>query len=269
VTLAVARRPAVAPRRVARGFGALVLSVVVVLAACLLVVALDESEPSPGRVLAAAQSYVRSQRSVAYSAAESISTPGGPQAAEVIRSRTVTGGDRFGAANDFTVTVGSLVFEYRAVAARSGVWVRVASPPDVLDSANWVHAVNYAAFETFALEAQGDPAPDPTDVGEAVLADTVSDGDILPLLLRAARSPSRVGSSVRTLDVTFDPTLLVPGISVDSITGVLTVDAHDRPTRIVLDLHSGPRLVSVDYSPRWGATVNVVPPAPADVTASY
>ena len=230
---------------------------------------INQASPPPTQVLSAARRFVGRAHSLSYRLEESITSPVGAGGDQLLQSRAVSGTTAFAHGSDFVVTAAGRGSEYRSLAATPGVWVRVSATPSALVAAGWSHAGSYAAFESHALAGSGQGSS-PSDVARAVVLDEVSAGDAVPALIRAAGEAKRHGSSVRTLDVVFDPAaaLGAGATAVGTITGQIAVDAHDRPTALTVTMRVGPDAVVLHYLLAWGAPVTISPPASSDVISS-
>jgi hypothetical protein len=244
----------------------LAAAVAVALASGALVLVTAEASPPPGAVLAAAKRYVRPPRSLTYTAHETVSAPAGAGAL-LVRPRAVHGTGTAGGAADFSVNVGSLTFEYRIV--DGGIWGRgTPGAPSVLGT-GWVHAGSLAAFERAVLGYSGVSSPAASDIAQAVLLDEISSPATLRALVGNATAARRHGTSVRTIDVVYEPAaVLGPGAGVDSMSGVLGVDADGRPRHLTVAVRAGTTTVDASYDVAWGGLVTITPPAPTDVVSS-
>jgi len=262
--------PAVPPR-LGRGLAALVAAVVVALAGGVLVLGISEGDPPPSQVLQGARHFVRGAHTVSYRVAESITSPVGTSGDQLVHHRQISGTDAFGRSSDFVVIDAGTAEEYRSVAATPGLWIRASITASTLAATRWAHAGGYAGFEAAAIATQSGQNATPAEITRAVILDEVSDGDILPALIEEAERPARHGSRVRTLNVVWDPgaVLGASGTAVSSLTGQVTVDAHDRPTVISVVLQDNPSTVVLRYVLTWDAPVTISAPASSDVFASF
>lgn len=249
-----------------RAVAVLGTAVAVALAACALVLVAADASPPPGSVLAGARRFVRGASTLTYTAQQSVSSPAGGGAV-LVRPRAVRGVTRLPTTSDFTTVVNRLSLEYRVFG--STVWARGSPQLTGVGGASWLRAGSYTAFERALRRISGVASPSQADVASGVLLDQLSSGVVLPALVANARSAHRHGSSVRTLDVSFDAAaVLGPGAGVDAMAGQLTVDAHDHPSRIVVHVRAGPTAVDATYDVAWGGSVTISPPSSSEVVAS-
>jgi hypothetical protein len=249
-----------------RAVAVIAAAVFVALAAGGLVLVEASASPPPGSVLAGAQRFVRGAGSLTYTGKQTVSSPAGGGAL-LVRPRSVRGVSLLPATDDFTVVVDRLSLEYRVV--RGTVWARGSPSLTGVGGAGWVRADSYAGFERALRRITGEASPSQAAVAEGVLLDQLSAGTVVPALVGGARSPHRHGSSVRTLDVSFDAAaVLGPGAGVDAMAGQVTVDDHDRPTRLVVGVRAASTTVDVTYDVAWGGPVTISPPPASEVVAS-
>jgi len=247
-------------RHVGRGLAALAGGVVLALASSVLVFALGDASPPPGHVLDGARLFVATAPSLTYRVTEVASSAATTAGEQTVRTRTVTGRERFAQGLDFIVHLGDLTEEFRSVAPTAGVWVRAAAPSGDLGRSPWLHAPSYGVFES-AVSASG--------AGEAVLLDVMAGGGFVRSVLAGAKDPRRRGTSVRTIDVALDPGAVFgrERPAVRTASAVLTVDAHDRPTAMTVTVQSGTTALVSTYALVWDTAPAVSPPAPVDVVA--
>jgi hypothetical protein len=243
----------------ARTVVALPAAVMLVLVGGLFAITEASASPPASHVLADMRSYAAHARSMTYQALEAVSVPatGG---SSLVRQRKATGATALPASTDVDVTEGSTVRQYRTVSG-SGVWVRSSTETTTVDQADWVHAVDVAAFDD-ALLKTADAATAATYADVLVLGEGVSS------LIAAADAPHRRGAHPRDLNVGFDVAAIPALRGVDSLTGEIVADSHDHPTSMAVHMRAGSTTIDVTYTLAWGKAVTVLAPDPGSVAAS-